>query len=182
MSWLRRLSRDRNSSKGEQDLTMPNFRPSSSYAGNNQSIPYKDTEYPSAQASQDMLQSYRRTAAPQEQQQRVASAHFPAGPSSEDATGPVAPTSMAAAPDPLTRAFNEAIKPYLDQINILKNQLDDIKLQIQDLEDERADMHAWIDKRGLRAGKFCRSSSHLSELTRLLRRTPQHRPRNGYPP
>lgn len=162
MSWLRRLSRDRNSSKGEQDLTMPNFRPSSSYAGNNQSVPYKDTEYPSAQASQDMLQSYRRTAAPQEQQQqRVTSNHYPNGLSSEDATVPVAPASMAAAPDPLTRAFNEAIKPYLDQINLLKNQLDDMKLQVQDMEDERADMHAWIDKRGLRAGRCSNpSSSH----------------------
>ncbi|KAA6409850.1 MAG: hypothetical protein FRX48_06462 [Lasallia pustulata] len=130
---------------------MPNFRPSSSYAGNNQSVPYKDTEYPSAQASQDMLQSYRRAAPPQEPQPRVVSNHFPTGPSSADAPAPVAPASMAAAPDPLTRAFNEAIKPYLEQINLLKNQLDDMKLQVQDLEDERSDMHTWIDKRGLRA-------------------------------
>ncbi|MCJ1344213.1 hypothetical protein MMC31_002416, partial [Peltigera leucophlebia] len=58
---------------------------------------------------------------------------------------------LAAAPDPLTKAFNEAIKPYVDQIETLKNEVEDLTLQLQQLEDERADMHAWIDKRGLRA-------------------------------
>lgn len=60
---------------------------------------------------------------------------------------------LAAAPDPLTKAFNEAIKPYVDQIETLRNEVEDLTLQLQQLEDERADMHAWIDKRGLRAGK-----------------------------
>lgn len=60
---------------------------------------------------------------------------------------------MAPAPDPLTKAFNDAIRPYLDQIDNLRNELDDVTLQVQQLEEERADMHAWIDKRGLRAGK-----------------------------
>lgn len=59
---------------------------------------------------------------------------------------------LATAPDPLTKAFNEAIKPYVDQIETLKNEVEDLTLQLQQLEDERADMHAWIDKRGLRAG------------------------------
>ena len=62
--------------------------------------------------------------------------------------------NMAPAPDPLTKAFNEAIKPYLEQIELLRNELEDTTMQIQQLEDERADMHAWIDKRGLRAGKI----------------------------
>ncbi|KAL8819362.1 MAG: hypothetical protein Q9191_007750 [Dirinaria sp. TL-2023a] len=61
---------------------------------------------------------------------------------------------MAPAPDPLTKAFNEAIRPYLDQIEHLRNELEDMTLSVQQLEDERADMHAWIDKRGLRAGKL----------------------------
>ena len=65
-----------------------------------------------------------------------------------------APSNMTSAPDPLTKAFNEAIKPYIDQIETLKNELEDTTLQLQQLEDERADMHAWIDKRGLRAGKL----------------------------
>ena len=53
---------------------------------------------------------------------------------------------LAAAPDPLTKAFNEAIKPYVDQIETLKNEVEDLTLQLQQLEDD------WIDKRGLRAG------------------------------
>jgi len=61
---------------------------------------------------------------------------------------------MAPAPDPLTKAFNDAIRPYMDQIDNLRNELDDVTLQVQQLEEERADMHAWIDKRGLRAGKL----------------------------
>ena len=62
--------------------------------------------------------------------------------------------NLTTAPDPLTKAFNEAIKPYVDQIEVLRAELDDTILQVQQLEDERADMHAWIDKRGLRAGKL----------------------------
>ena len=62
--------------------------------------------------------------------------------------------NMAQIPDPLTRAFNEAIKPYLEQIELLKNDLEDAHQQIQQYESERADMHAWIDKRGLRPGKM----------------------------
>lgn len=70
---------------------------------------------------------------------------------------------LAAAPDPLTKAFNEAIKPYVDQIETLKNEVEDLTLQLQQLEDERADMHAWIDKRGLRAG-----NTPLLNLSTLL--------------
>ncbi|KAI4257683.1 MAG: hypothetical protein LQ352_001582, partial [Teloschistes flavicans] len=64
------------------------------------------------------------------------------------------PPQLAQAPDPLTRAFNEAVKPYLDKIERLQAELDERNLDIGQLEDERADMHAWIDKRGLRAGTF----------------------------
>ena len=58
------------------------------------------------------------------------------------------------APDPLTRAFNEAVKPYMEKIERLQAEIEDKNLDIQQLEDERADMHAWIDKRGLRAGNY----------------------------
>ena len=146
MSWFRRLSRDR-SSKGEQDLPMP-MRPGSYHTENNQAMLYKDTQYSSTHNSQDKLQSYRITA-PQEHQ--FNSSQRPPGTSS-DATMHTAPSNMTTAPDPLTKAFNEAIKPYVDQIQNLKQELEDTTLQLQQLEDERADMHAWIDKRGLRAG------------------------------
>ena len=64
-----------------------------------------------------------------------------------------APAQLATAPDPLTRAFNEALKPYIEQIELLKTDLDEANMQVQTLQDERADMHAWIDKRGLRPGE-----------------------------
>ena len=73
---------------------------------------------------------------------------------------------MEPTPDPLTKAFNEAIRPYLDQIEELKNKLEDTNYQLQQLEDERADMHAWIDKRGLRAGSSC-ARSHLQQQSTL---------------
>ena len=63
---------------------------------------------------------------------------------------------MVPAPDPLAKAFNDAIKPYIEQIENLRNELEDMAVQVQQLEDERADMHAWIDKRGLRAGESTR--------------------------
>ena len=62
--------------------------------------------------------------------------------------------SLEPVPDPLTKVFNEAIRPYQEQIEDLRAQLDDSNYRVQTLEDERADMHAWIDKRGLRAGKL----------------------------
>ncbi|KAL8791376.1 MAG: hypothetical protein Q9195_005914 [Heterodermia aff. obscurata] len=110
---------------------------------------YKDTEYPSSPTSQDKLQSYR---AQPIQDHLYNPSQRPPGTSS-DATTHTAPTNMnmAPAPDTLTKAFNEAIKPYLEQIELLRNELEDTTIQVQQLEDERADMHAWIDKRGLRA-------------------------------
>lgn len=67
-------------------------------------------------------------------------------------------------PDPLTRAFNDAIKPYLERINLLqgdvdeannrinllKNDLDNANAHVNRLENEKASFHNWIDKRGLR--------------------------------
>lgn len=149
MSFFRRLSRDR-SSKGEQDLQMPiRAAPYSSDGDNRGGSLYKDTQYPSSPTSQDKLQSYRASAP---QDHLYNSSQRPPGTSS-DVTTHTAPTAMAPAPDPLTKAFNDAIRPYLDQIDNLRNELDDVTLQVQQLEEERADMHAWIDKRGLRAGK-----------------------------
>ncbi|MCJ1238651.1 hypothetical protein MMC14_006642 [Varicellaria rhodocarpa] len=162
MSWLRRLSRDRGTSRGEQDFekhnSMPNnFRPPTSYNDSNQNA-FKDTQYSSAHPSQDMLQSYRRSAPADHP---LSSPPRPPGTSS-DATMYTAPSNLANAPDPLTRAFNEAIKPYIDQIDLLKSDLEDANLQIQHLESERADMHAWIDKRGLRPDLTPRLASTMS--------------------
>jgi hypothetical protein len=56
------------------------------------------------------------------------------------------------APDLLTRAFNEAVRPYTDKIEQLEAQLADLQSWVDTLERERGEMHSWIDKRGLRPG------------------------------
>lgn len=180
MSWLRRLSRDRSISKGDSTASMPSANRPGSFHTNDQSQGlYKDTQYSSTHNSQDKLlnnnasNSYNnhRASAPssshehhhhhphnsisQYNSQPTLSnqSQRPPGTSTSDAmTMHTAQGILAAAPDPLTKAFNEAIKPYVDQIETLKNEVEDLTLQLQQLEDERADMHAWIDKRGLRAG------------------------------
>jgi len=60
-------------------------------------------------------------------------------------------------PDPLSRAFNEAIKPYLEQIHVLKAEVEQAQQQVSSLasenaalSSERGALHTWIDKRGLR--------------------------------
>lgn len=153
MSWLRRLSRDR-SSRGEQDSTMPNFRNSTSYDDNQNTPPFrKDTQY-SPQASQDVL-SYRRSM-PLQDSQGNNTPQRPPG--SSDATmmhgGVGSSTRIEPTPDPLARAFNDAIKPYLDQIEQLDRQMAEMHLRIQQLEDERTEIHSWIDKRGFRPGMY----------------------------
>lgn len=148
MSWLRRLSRDRNS-KVDQDPPMPS-RPFPNNVADSPSQPYKDTQYSSGFNSQDKLQSYRPSTAGEPQYHANPRAPALTG----DATNRNISSSMEPTPDPLTKAFNDAIRPYQDQIEDLKNQLEDSHDALQRLEDERADMHAWIDKRGLRAGIY----------------------------
>lgn len=191
MSWLRRLSRDRSISKGDSTPSMPSANRPGSFHTNDQSQGlYKDTQYSSTHNSQDKLlnnnasNSYNnhRASGPssshdhhhhhqhnsisQYNSQPTLSnqSQRPPGTSTSDAmTMHTAQGILAAAPDPLTKAFNEAIKPYVDQIETLKNEVEDLTLQLQQLEDERADMHAWIDKRGLRAG-----NTPLLNLSTLL--------------
>ncbi len=127
MSWLRRLSRDR-ASKTEQDFKMP-ARPTS--FADQQSPPYKDTQYASTYNSQDRLgSSYRPTTAPQSESQ-----HYNALPIQRPQEGSntatahnTPPSSMAQAPDPLTRAFNEAVRPYLDKIDRLEAEIEEKNL------------------------------------------------------
>ena len=58
------------------------------------------------------------------------------------------------APDLLTRAFNEAIRPYTDKIEMLEQELADIQEYVRSQESQRMEIFAWIDKRGLRPGMF----------------------------
>lgn len=79
-----------------------------------------------------------------------------------------------AAPDLLTRAFNEAIRPYTSKLDELEAELADLRAYVVQLETQRADVHAWIDKRGLRPGM---SDHHcfLSALTDISHQTCLHR-------
>jgi len=54
------------------------------------------------------------------------------------------------APDLLTRAFNEAVRPYTTKLEEMENEIENLRLYIEQLEGHRSEVHAWIDKRGLR--------------------------------
>lgn len=137
-----------------------------------QSPPYKDTQFSSGFNSQDKLQSFRPSTAGDQGYNATPRG----GPvTSIDAnTRPITSTTMEPTPDPLTKAFNDAIRPYVDQIEDLKNKIEDTNYQLQQLEDERADMHAWIDKRGLRAGEFPNNLSSYQSILTSSRRTSIH--------
>nr|POE54386.1 hypothetical protein CFP56_41325 [Quercus suber] len=59
-----------------------------------------------------------------------------------------------AAPDLLTQAFNLALKPHVEKVDALEGEIADLRAYIDQLEAQRNEVHAWIDKRGLRPGKL----------------------------
>jgi len=67
-----------------------------------------------------------------------------------------------AAPDLLMRALNEALRPYQEKAEQLEGQLADLQSYVDNLERQRSEIYSWIDKRGLRPGKFVANSK--SEL------------------
>ena len=58
----------------------------------------------------------------------------------------------AAPPDLLLQAFNQALRPHMDKVDGLENEINDLRAYIDTLEQQRSEVHAWIDKRGLRPG------------------------------
>ncbi|KAJ9625131.1 hypothetical protein H2203_005086 [Taxawa tesnikishii (nom. ined.)] len=64
--------------------------------------------------------------------------------------GKGAPISSEPMPDLLTRAFNEAVRPYTTKLEEMENELADMRAYVEQLEAQRREVHAWIDKRGLR--------------------------------
>ncbi|KAK4499142.1 hypothetical protein PRZ48_009654 [Zasmidium cellare] len=84
---------------------------------------------------------------------------------------PSASLKAEPAPDLLLQAFNQAIRPYSDKIETLENEISDLKAYIDALERQRTDVHAWIDKRGLRPdvpasiAQIMDSTSHASSPT-----------------
>ena len=63
-------------------------------------------------------------------------------------------------PDLLARAFNEAVRPYTNKLEEMEGEISDMRLYIEQLEAQRKEVHAWIDKRGLRPGEWTCSSLH----------------------
>ncbi|MCJ1445638.1 MAG: hypothetical protein MMC23_006143 [Stictis urceolatum] len=155
-SWLRRLSRDRGS-KYAEDYPPPDndmnaaFRPHSSYHHSENStrqpeaIATKDSQFPPTPTSGDMLRNSNRGGDPQ----HWSSPTQPPQPPNNAMTNSSS-TNMEAPPDLLTRAFNETLRPYQERVHLLQADLESAHQQIQRLESEKAEMHNWIDKRGLR--------------------------------
>lgn len=69
------------------------------------------------------------------------------------ANAPLGSNSAEPMPDLLQRAFNEAVRPYTDKIGQLEAQVADLRAWAEQLEQERVEVHNWIDKRGLRPGE-----------------------------
>ena len=61
-------------------------------------------------------------------------------------------SSGAAPPDLLMQAFNQALRPHMDKVDGLESEIQDLRAYIDQLEAQRSEVHAWIDKRGLRPG------------------------------
>lgn len=73
-------------------------------------------------------------------------------PPSVSGTGQSKLINNTAAPDLLTQAFNAALQPFTEKIAGLEEQVADLQAFVDQLEKERLDVFAWIDKRGLRPG------------------------------
>ncbi|MCJ1323453.1 hypothetical protein MMC10_000113 [Thelotrema lepadinum] len=150
MSWFRRLSRDR-SSKFDDDYhrdyqePQQHIRPQSHQETRSFSA-QKDSQYnPSA----EMMR--RSQPEPHQYDQNHYSSSQPQMGRSMNGDGAMDSTSnFAPAPDMLTRAFNEALKPYTERINLMQADIDAANAEINKLESEKAALHNWIDKRGLR--------------------------------
>ena len=70
--------------------------------------------------------------------------------------------STAAPPDLLMQAFNQALRPHMDKVDSMENEIKDLRAYIDQLEQQQSEVHAWIDKRGLRPGKTIPVSYSLS--------------------
>ncbi|QIX00670.1 hypothetical protein AMS68_006187 [Peltaster fructicola] len=65
-------------------------------------------------------------------------------------TSASAPLKQEHPPDLLMQAFNQALRPYTDKVESLESENADLRAYIDQLEAHRGEVHAWIDKRGLR--------------------------------
>lgn len=105
-------------------------------------------------------QMYPRQSAPQD---AYAAAAMQNGHNAMPAMGNPTPPLNSGKPEPmpdlLAQAFNQAVRPYTEKIDQLQSRIQDMQAWVEQLEQQRAEVHSWIDKRGLRPGMI---SSHLS--------------------
>jgi hypothetical protein len=117
------------------------------------------------------------------------------GPQMSNGFGPAKPSSVSAPvqseamPDLLTRAFNEAVRPYTNRVEELENEVADLKAWVEQLEAQRREVHAWIDKRGLRPGMssillclVCAFANHPQTCPQALPNKWTHPTRTTQPP
>ena len=67
------------------------------------------------------------------------------------------------AADLLMQAFNQALKPHMDKVDQMEAEIADLRGYISQLEQQQSDVHAWIDKRGLRPGMLHAKLSFLTD-------------------
>lgn len=96
-------------------------------------------------------------------------------PPSVSGTGNSKMINNTAAPDLLTQAFNAALHPFTEKISGLEEQVADLQAFVDQLEKERLDIFAWIDKRGLRPGTLL-SSNRPSNANRSHKLTDTRSP------
>jgi hypothetical protein len=128
--------------------------------------PTKDTQRPdSSRDSNKMYPTTRSSQAPADPYARAGVVNGNRNSLHLDAAalngGALSGVKQESAPDLLTRAFNEAVRPYTDKIEALEQQLADMQGYVEALERERVEMHGWIDKRGLRPGTSTRPPDQL---------------------
>jgi hypothetical protein len=100
---------------------------------------------------------YRTSQAPQDpytQQQRTLSNGLggQTRTSSMPMDAPPVSSKAETAPDLLTRAFNEALRPHQERVDQLESELANLQAYVDQLEQQRSEIYSWIDKRGLRPG------------------------------
>ncbi|TKA79054.1 hypothetical protein B0A49_02133 [Cryomyces minteri] len=127
-------------------------RPSSSRDSQGQPLKYsQQTQSPTTEHNPALAKEtnmYSRQSAPQEPYSQRAPLANGMGHSGLDTMA--SPVKTDPIPDLLTRAFNEATRPYTDKIEMLEGQIADLQAWIEQLELQRSEVHSWIDKRGLR--------------------------------
>ncbi|KAB8349775.1 hypothetical protein FH972_023789 [Carpinus fangiana] len=179
MGFLQKLTRSRSNSYVDEDENFQpassgpkhqpqgqDNRPPTSYKSlDNNTAMYQSQQRPQ-QPQQQQHQQQQQQQQHQQQQQQHDSGYSSARPTNNGSMGSRGPAGRdsgyaddapqtqldgkLAAPDLLTRAFHESVRPYTDKIEALEQQLQDMQNFLDQMETQRMDIFAWIDKRGLR--------------------------------